>query len=103
MSMRKLPIRPAALGLAIANLVTILVAMGAILFAERAWRSHEDSLAAAVHADSALVERARIGSAALIQPPQPPAHSPTRRIRASTMDRILLFGILGVVGSAFFS
>jgi hypothetical protein len=103
MIVSKRPIPPAAIGLAIANLVTISVAMGAILFAERAWRLHENSLAAAVHAQSALVEPARIGSAASGPATQPTVHSPTRWVRATTMDRILLFGILGVTGSAFFT
>jgi hypothetical protein len=99
MTGRKLSLQPAATGLVIANLVVIGVAIACLLVARRAWQLREDALTALAEAraDAASAPRAFAGTV------RAAVHAPLRKLRASTMDRMLLFGVVGCAASAFFT
>jgi hypothetical protein len=88
MPARKISLAPIATGLVLANIVVIGVVIACLFVTRRAWALREDALAALaeVRADARVQET---------------IHAPPLKLRASTMDRMLLCGILGVTGSAF--
>jgi hypothetical protein len=94
---RKLILELAAAGLVIANVVVVGVLIAGLLVARRAWDLRESALAAAAQA------RAAAAATVCGRPSEPTVHAPVRRLRATTMDRILVFGILGAAGSAYFT
>ena len=98
MPRKKLFLEPAATGLVIANIVVIGVVIASVLVTRRAWELRETALTALAEARA---EPAR--SVAVAHPLAPALHAPPRKLRASAMDRILLCGILGIAGSAFFT
>jgi hypothetical protein len=107
---RTLSLRPAVTGLVLANLLVIGAAIASLLVARRAWALREDALAALAEARAP----ARTPGAPSIpgeEPQSRPAagrapranvRAPIGKLRAATMDRILLWGSLGAIGSAFF-
>jgi hypothetical protein len=96
---RKLSLPPAATGLVIANVVVIGVAVACLLVARRAWQLHDDALTALAEAlaEAATAPRAFAGTFGAA------VHAPLRKLRASTLDRMLLFGAVGCAASAFFT
>jgi hypothetical protein len=90
MPARKVSLAPVATGLVLANVVVIGVVVACLFVTRRAWALREDALAALAEARAHAQIQATI-------------HVPARKLRASTMDRMLLCGILGVAGSAFFT
>ncbi|HEY7373012.1 MAG TPA: hypothetical protein VIF57_12685 [Polyangia bacterium] len=100
MSGTKLGLERAATGLVVANILVIGVVIACLFVARRAWDRRDDALAALSEARAAAD-----AAPALVrgQPLRATAHAPVRRLRASTMDRLLLFGILGAAGSAYFT
>jgi hypothetical protein len=97
---RKKPfLEPAATGLVIANIVVIGVVLASLLVTRRAWELRDDALAS--------LAEARTTAAASVARPRPLAattiHPRAANLRGSTMDRMLLFGVLGAAGSAFFT
>jgi hypothetical protein len=99
MATRKLSLQPTAAGLVIANLVVIGVAIACLLVARRAWQLREDALnaLAEARAEAPTATRALAGTFRAAM------HAPLRKLRASTMDRMLLFGVAGCAASAFFT
>jgi hypothetical protein len=94
----KLGLRSLATGLVAANAVVIAVVIASLFVARRAWDRREDALAALAQARAAAgVDPARR------RPLEATLHAPARRLRASTVDRLLLFGILGAAGSGYFT
>ena len=91
---RTLSLRPVATGLLIANLLVIGAAIASLLVARRAWDLREH----------ALTELAELRAAATASnPARPNVRAPIGKLRAATMDRILLWGFVGAAGSAFFT
>ena len=86
----KVSLAPVATGLVLANIVVIGVVIACLFVTRRAWALREDALAALaeVRADARIQET---------------IHAPPLKLRATTMDRMLLCGVLGVAGSAFFT
>ena len=96
---RRVSRQPAATGLVIANLVVIGVAIACLLVARRAWQLREDALTALAEARSEAAAAPR----ALAGPLGATVHARVRKLRASTLDRMLLFGVVGCAASAFFA
>lgn len=91
---RTLSLQPVATGLLIANLIVIGAAIASLLVARRAWDLRE-------HALTELAEaRAAVSSS---NPVRAKIRAPLAKLRAATMDRILLWGFVGAAGSAFFT
>jgi hypothetical protein len=96
MTRRKLDLGPVAVGLVLANVVLIGVAVASLLVARRAWQLRDAALTAAAQAQAAV--------AAPRAPARPPAmHAPLRKLRPTTLERMLLLGIAGGAASAFFT
>ena len=100
---RTLSLQPAATGLLIANLVVIAAAIASLLVARRAWTLREDALTALAEARLAASAGGAPGAAAVANRVRANAHAPISKLRAATMDRILLWGSLGALASAFFT
>jgi len=94
MRVRTISLQPAATGLLIANLLVIGAAIASLLVARRAWDLREHALIELAEA------RAAVSSS---NPVRANVRAPLGKLRAATMDRILLWGIVGAVGSAFFT
>jgi hypothetical protein len=103
MHLRKLSLAPAATGLVLANVVVIGVVIACLFVTRRAWDLREDALAALAEARADAQAQALVVTAPAARPLAATVHAPPRRLRATTMDRMLLFGALGVAGSAFFT
>ena len=103
MRLRKLSLAPAATGLVLANVVVIGVVIACLFVTRRAWDLREDALAALAEARADAQAQALAVTAPAAHPFAATVHPPPRRLRATTMDRMLLFGALGVAGSAFFT
>lgn len=83
----------------IANLVVIGVVVASLLVARRAWELRESALDTLAEARA----QASLSVAAVARPLAPTLHAPSRRLRSTAMDRILLCGVLGVGASAYFT
>jgi hypothetical protein len=103
MRLRKLSLAPAATGLVLANVVVIGVVIACLFVTCRAWDLREDALAALAEARADAQAQALAVTAPAAHPFAATVHPPPGRLRATTMDRMLLFGALGVAGSAFFT
>jgi len=93
---RSLSLAPAATGLVIANVIMIGVVIACLFVARRAWNLREEAVAALAQARAAT-------TSAVARPLVATVHARVPRIRATTIDRILLFGVAGIAGSAFFT
>jgi hypothetical protein len=100
MTRGKLSVAPAAVGLALSNLITVAVTVGCVIVAGRAWQVRDEALTTAARAQATVAQRETGGQAPAAAAT---VHSTVRRLRRATLDRILLFGALGVVGSVFFT
>jgi hypothetical protein len=87
---------PAATGLVIANVVMIGVAIACLFFARRAWSLREEAVAALGEARAATAPT-------LGRPLVATVHARVARLRVATLDRMLVFGVVGITGSAFFT
>jgi len=107
---RAMSFQPAVTGLLLANLVVIGAAIASLLVARRAWDLREAALVALAEARvrpgsgaASRPEAAAPSSAVTGNPVPANVRAPLGKLRAATMDRILLWGSLGAVGSAFFA
>lgn len=100
MRLRKLSLAPVATGLVLANVVVIGVVIACLFVTRRAWDLRDDALAALAEARADAQTHALRAAA---HPLAATVNAPRRRLRATTMDRMLLFGALGVAGSGFFT
>ncbi len=100
MSGRRLGLERAATGLVVANILVLGVLIACLFVTRRAWDRREDALVALSQARAAADAAPPLARG---RPLDATAHAPVRRLRASTMDRLLLFGILGAAGSAYFT
>jgi hypothetical protein len=98
MRRKKLFLEPAATGLVIANIVVIGVVIACLLVTRRAWELRNDALVS-------LAETRTDAAASMVRarPLAATIHVRAGNLRAATMDRMLLFGVLGAAGSAFFT
>lgn len=114
MARTKLSIEPAAIGLALANAVAIWAVIACCFFARRAWQLRDDALTALAETRASAARREAIdggvistnhveASATGPRAEEPTIHPAGRRLRRKRMDRLLLLGVLGVGGSAFFA
>jgi hypothetical protein len=86
---RSFSLAPAAVGLVLANVVGIVAVIGSCLMATRAAEARDRALAALAEARAGRVQAAE--AAIRASAPRP---------RTKRLDRMLLLGALGVVGSA---
>ena len=96
MRRRSSSLAPVATGLVIANVVMIGVAIACLFFARRAWNLREEAVAALADARAAA-------SATMARPLVATVHARVSRLRPTTLDRMLLFGVVGIAGSVFFT
>jgi hypothetical protein len=93
---RRLSLAPAATGLVIANVIMIGVVIACLFVARRAWNLRDEAVAALAQAREAT-------TSAVARPLVATVHGRVPRIRGTTLDRILMFGVAGIAGSAFFT
>ena len=93
---RSLSLAPAATGLVIANVIMIGVVIACLFFARRAWSLREEAVDALAQARAAT-------TSAVARPFVATVHARVPRIRVTALDRIFLFGVAGIAGSAFFT
>jgi len=87
MATRRLLLAPAAIGLVLANALSIVVVIGSCLTATHAAQARDRALTALAESQRGL-------------PPEAALRAPAHRVRVKRVDRLLLLGALGVLGSA---
>ena len=85
---RRLSLPPAAIGLVLANVLSILAVIGSCLTATHAAEARDRARAALAETRGGLPAEAAIRAS-------------TPKLRTKRLDRLLLMGTLGVLGSAF--